>query len=574
MKRKICFLVCEHLRREAELALQQPDMQGFDGRVVSFDAQCHKAPGHSRHLPLLLSELEKAPFDEIHVIGAQCLPPFADHKPGSVIHRLESCFYLLCNRTLVDELISCGAYLISPGWLLNWRRINADWGFTEETAAAFFAECTREFVLLDTGVLPESSDRLEEFSAFSNQPSRRISVGTDVFKLHLVRMLLQEDNAVSKTNSNDPRKSLEESLANYAMAFDLIGHLDRLQKEADTAAAILEILQILFAPARLVYYPILPVRKLLPVSLPNTGIPAVTRSDLSEPLLQPDEGLALSLEHEGTRLALVVAEEVALPEKLRDYRNLAAQIAPVFGMAVANVRAIEKIREQERQLSNELQIASIAQRELLQKGFSNDDLTVRTIYAPYRWVSGDFFGFSWFVKRRLLRGYLLDVTGHGVATALQTAATSVILNRALIESPTLDVALMEKLNPQMMQYFTEGTFAAVLLFEFDLMNAELRVTGGGIHHFYSMGSTSGWQTLPGSYAGLLPEPFFGHTVQPIVAGDSFSFMTDGISERLHGTEHHFAPKGFDELCATLQENSVATDRWDDCAALCIRIHKI
>jgi serine phosphatase RsbU (regulator of sigma subunit) len=247
------------------------------------------------------------------------------------------------------------------------------------------------------------------------------------------------------------------------------------------------------------------------------------------------------------------------------------QLAPVFGMAVANVRAIETIRAQEKQLADEMRIAGAAQRELLQKGFQNDELTLRTVYAPYRWVSGDFFGYSWRSNRRLLRGYLLDVTGHGVATALQTAATSVILNRALIESPLWNPRLLEELNPQMMQYFSDATFAAIMLFEFDLVEAEVRITGGGIHHFFTNSPTPLWQAVGGSYAGLLPNPDFGQLILPLKRDSFFCFMTDGLSERLQGGNGQFLPLSYNQACDMLQASASAQDRWDDCTAVCINI---
>ena len=572
MESNVCILVCENLRREVETVLQENPPPGVRCHVVAFDAACHKAPGRSLRLPKLLTELIPAFPAGIHVIGSNCIaglqPESATGEGNVFFHRTAACFALLCNAALVDDLIAQGAHLLSPGWLTRSKRNLADWGFDQATARAFFRECTSEFVLLDTGALPDAAEQLQEFAAYLDRPARRLSVGTDVLGLHLREMLRQSatgDVAGSKPNNAAPAAR---QLADYAMAFDLIARLDRLQNEEQTARAILEIMQILFAPARVIYYPVKPTGRLKTLALPDGAVP---RYNLVDPVLQPDGGIAVALEHEGARLAIVVAMGVALPLQLRNYRNLAFQLAPVFAMAVANVRAIERIRKQEQQLADELELAGAAQRELLQPGLDNESVCLQTVYAPYRWVSGDAYGYHWFAEEKRLRGYVLDVTGHSVATALQTTATSVILQRALTESAQWDVRFLGDLNMQLMHYFTETTFAALLLFEFDLTLSQLRITGGGIHHFYACAPDPGWQRLGSSLTGILPEPDFGELVIELSPGDFFCFMTDGFYEMLTKQGRPVAPASAVAMVDLLRQCAESPERWDDGAALCIEI---
>ena len=572
MARSICILVCENLRREIETVLQENPPPDLRCHVVAFDAACHKAPGRSLRLPKLLAELIPAFPAGIHVIGSNCIaglqPETGPATENVFFHRTAACFALLCNAALVDELIAQGAHLLSPGWLARSKRNLADWGFDQATARAFFRECTREFVLLDTGTLTDAAEQLQEFAAYLDRPARRLSVGTDVLGLHLREMLRQSATGDATGNRPDNTAPTARQLSDYAMAFDLIARLDRLQTEEQTARAILEILQILFAPSCVIYYPVKPTGRLKPVVLPDGVAP---RYNLADPVLQPDGGIAVALEHEGARLAIVVATEVALPLQLRNYRNLAFQLAPVFAMAVANVRAIEQIRKQEQQLADELELAGAAQRELLQPGLDNESVCVQTVYAPYRWVSGDAYGYQWFAEEKRLRGYLIDVTGHSVATALQTTATSVILQRALTESTQWDVRFLRDLNLQLMHYFTETTFAALLLFEFDLPRSQLRITGGGIHHFYACAPEPGWQRLGSSLTGILPEPDFGELMLDLSPGDFFCFMTDGFYEMLTKQGRPVAPASAAATVDLLRQCAESPERWDDGAALCIEI---
>ena len=570
MTTRVCVLVCENLRREVETALRDYPPTGLRCHVVAFDAACHKAPGSSQRLPKLLAELGPAFPDGIHIIGSNCIASLQQQLAGKNdrvrFHRTDSCFALLCNAALVDDLINQGAHLLSPGWLARSEQNLADWGFDQQTARDFFRECTREFVLLDTGTLPGAAEQLQAFAGYLDRPARRLPVGTDVLGLHLREMLCRGDETAGVEKPGPAARQA----ADYAMAFDLIGRLDRLQDETQTAHAILEILQILFAPASAVYYPVGPTRKMEPVVLPE-GRQHHRAGILTDAVLQPDGGIAVALEHEGKRLAILVAADVALPLQLLAYRNLAFQLAPVFAMAVANVRAIEQIRKQERLLADELVLAGAAQRELLQPGMKNEALAVRPVYAPYRWISGDAYGYHWFPANKILRGYILDVTGHSVATALQTTATSVILQRALTEAGSWDSRLLHELNGQLMHYFTETTFAAVLLFEFDLSKARLLITGGGIHDFFVGLPQPGWQRLGSSLTGILPEPEFGELSLPLNKGDYFCFMTDGFYELLTKKGRLFAPASAVAAVDLLQECAKSPDRWDDGAALCIEI---
>ncbi len=571
MKRSVCILICENLRREVETALSKLQAPDLRCHVVAFDAACHKAPGSSERLPRLLAELQPAFPDGIHIIGSNCIAAMqrqlADTAGNVRFHRTDSCFALLCNAALVDDLVSRGAHLLSPGWLARSKQNLADWGFDQQTAREFFHDCTKELVLLDTGTVANAAEQLQTFAGYLDLPARRVPVGTDVLALHLREML--HGGADAEQGGNDRTGAAARQVADYAMAFDLIGRLDRLQEETQTARAILEILQILFAPASAVYYPIEPTRRMGPVALPEGC--EHRAGNLADAILQPDGGIAFSLDHEGKRLAVVVASEVALPEQLSNYRNLAFQLSPVFAMAVANVRAIERIRKQESILADELVLAGAAQRELLQPGMENEAISVRPVYAPYRWISGDAYGYLWFPGNKILRGYILDVTGHSVATALQTTATSVILQRALTDAGSWDSRLLHELNGQLMHYFTETTFAALLLFEFDLSKARLLITGGGIHDFYVGAPQPGWQRLGSSLTGILPEPEFGELSLPLSKGDYFCFMTDGFYELLTKKDRLFAPASAVAAVDLLQQCAKSPDRWDDGAALCIEI---
>lgn len=96
-----------------------------------------------------------------------------------------TCFHLLASAPLVDDLLSGGSHLVTPGWLRHWRRHLADMGLDQETARALYGEASHEVVLLDTGVAADGAAELGAFAAHVGLPHRTLPVGLDELRLRL-----------------------------------------------------------------------------------------------------------------------------------------------------------------------------------------------------------------------------------------------------------------------------------------------------------------------------------------------------------------------------------------------------
>jgi len=62
--------------------------------------------------------------DSTHlVLGGVCLSKIQQQKNSNqIINSEPNCFYYFLNNELVDHYIMDGAYLITPSWLMNWRK--------------------------------------------------------------------------------------------------------------------------------------------------------------------------------------------------------------------------------------------------------------------------------------------------------------------------------------------------------------------------------------------------------------------------------------------------------------------
>jgi hypothetical protein len=87
-----------------------------------------------------LRPLVDAECTQVAMIGRACLHGL-DHPPADwpLVRQIrqDECFHLVAGAALVDEAIARGAYLVTPGWLDDWRGSLRNMGFDEGGAAAF-----------------------------------------------------------------------------------------------------------------------------------------------------------------------------------------------------------------------------------------------------------------------------------------------------------------------------------------------------------------------------------------------------------------------------------------------------
>ena len=238
-------------------------------------------------------------------------------------------------------------------------------------------------------------------------------------------------------------------------------------------------------------------------------------------------------------------------------------------LLVQTLRDVTDIVRREQKLQRDAELATRVQNTLLKPVKANAYLDIETIYEPHSYVGGDLYFLDWRYDGNLLRGYLLDAAGHGVATALHTSALHVLLR----EVNEMDLPLAEQmrwLNRRTSQYFEYEAFAGALCFELDLQTRELRWSSAGIPVLWlQTRCCKGIVTCPGLYLGINSlESFDTHSIR-LEEGDSVCFMTDGLSDQLE--RHSGLPLGFEAMVATLRRMALGANCLDDATAICIRI---
>ena len=236
-------------------------------------------------------------------------------------------------------------------------------------------------------------------------------------------------------------------------------------------------------------------------------------------------------------------------------------------------RDVTDVVRRERQTLQEAELATRVQDALLCLPEPSDFIELQTIYQPFGYVGGDLYFLDWRYDGMLLRGFLVDVAGHGLATALHTASLHVLLR----EVNELDLPLagaMHWINQRVGEYFDEMTFAGAIGFELDLQTRQLRWSSAGLPELWlATDQYTGVLRKPGMFLGIRAEEAFDTHEIPLAVGDAFYFLTDGFTDLL-SAESGLSLDNFPAMLNLLVNLSQSDRRRDDATAVCIRIRDL
>jgi PAS domain S-box-containing protein len=239
-------------------------------------------------------------------------------------------------------------------------------------------------------------------------------------------------------------------------------------------------------------------------------------------------------------------------------------------LVTLTLRDVSEEVRREQEIHRDAQLATRVQAALLKEAEPSRYIEVDTLYRPYSYVGGDLFFMDWRYAGQVLRGFLMDATGHGLGTALHTSSMHVLLR----EVNELDLPLAEQMrwiNQRVGQYFDEGTFAGALAFELDLQLRQLRWVCAGIPAIWLATETvRGIVEKPGLYLGVDAEENFELHTTPIESGDACYFLTDGLAD-LVNSRQDLPVNDFPVMVEWLKRLSTDSSCRDDATAVCLRV---
>lgn len=352
--KRLCLVNCASFICEAESIA---DSFAFrDVSVASYPSRCGRPP-------LTWDEVRRAvvtpeQYNSIHIFGGRCLtflgPPPADLAHSRII-QFEYCMEMIAGNHTLSNLVMRGAYLVTPGWLALWQQHISEWGFTAETAREFFAESSREIVLLDTGIRSDATAEITRFSAYVDRPYMIIPVGLDLMRL---RMELSQEQWRSEC-ANRAEHQAQRQFTDYAMAFDLLSTLARSVDEKEVILQTINLYQTLFAATDTAF---IHFEDGHPGTVIWGGFGYHDDNDVlfreaielqnEYALLPSGTGFLLKVHHGERILGVVKITGIAFPEYLDTYLNLALSTIEVCGLALINARIFKEIADKNSELEH------------------------------------------------------------------------------------------------------------------------------------------------------------------------------------------------------------------------------
>lgn len=338
------LVVCETLAGEFRAVLAQEN--SADIVLSTFPARC--TPPHLDPERLTAALATCPPGHGCGIVGP-CGTKAIGELPAGLAGRcrwIEACPDLFLGPQLTDHYRRQGDYLVLAGDLAHWET-DPDIANNEQMREA------KRLVLLDTGQDPKAPSKLETVAADLGCPAATLPVGLSYLRLFLVRIVLawrleRERNRSTVALSEAIRRS-----SDHAMALDLIGTLTRVVTEAEAIDNMLDLFTLLFAPGRILYTVWRegePAEHL--VRPPDSASPAASTELLERlpndhALSTSGTGFLLRIGHAEETLGLIEIDDVAFPQHLAHYLDLALILGRVCALTISNARAYEKSKRSE-----------------------------------------------------------------------------------------------------------------------------------------------------------------------------------------------------------------------------------
>ena len=360
MKGEVCILCCKNIETEVRKVLESPDLE--DIGVMVFD----RHNGDPKMERLTEAEAFRRSGDKcklLLVLGCGCMYKAVIPQ----VEGVQSMFLgagpdLFLPPELVEYEISRGSYMVTPGWLREWREHLQEAGGSLE---AMIRETVKEVVLLETGTVPGIGDELESFAARIGLPHSKLPVG-----VHNLRLLLQSKLCDWRCQGNEAvlheAENAKRRAADYAMVFDLMGEVTGLRDESDLVENVLNIYELLFSPRKLSYIPLDSGKE---EDVEGNAIPDLyvqRMQDASDGcVVHPDnDGFMQLVTYKEERMGAIVVDGLSFPRFIDEYINTSSFITDILGLAIFNARIYSKLNNTVEELESEVRVRISAEENL------------------------------------------------------------------------------------------------------------------------------------------------------------------------------------------------------------------
>jgi len=356
----ICF--CKYFKAEAE---KYKDIQKNDDvSFMFFPSECGRIP---LKLDSFLNE-KTINNNYIELIGCNCLKNInTDDFSNININYISQCFNCIAPSYMVDHLIKEGNYLLTPGWLKDWKKHINLWKFDKKTAREFFSESVKSLVLLDDCIYEDSNEILKQFADFVDLPSNIIPIGFDYYKLFVTQIVHKHQIKIQKKKES----KLQKQNADLSMIVDLLNNIAQIMDEEMVIQNMLDLFIMLFAPELCVF-----------AQLKNNEIDRIITPfflNIEDQIIIVDNKFSgkykwsesnkeflIRVSMGEIELGILKLDNIAFPEYINQYILLLPVISEVCGLSINNARSYQLIINQKKQLEKTLIELKETQKKLIE----------------------------------------------------------------------------------------------------------------------------------------------------------------------------------------------------------------
>jgi PAS domain S-box-containing protein len=342
MDEKLGIFICNNLVPELNEILKTGNFP--DVKLISFPNSCIGCILDNDLISKLIRPYEDE-FSKILFFVSSCRVGGKSNifpsKKVELIH-LEQCFELILNKETVYHFIRQGYYLVTRGWLNQYKHNISDWGFKEKSAKVFFGESLKKILYLDTGPSGQYKLKLQALSKYMGLPYEVLPVGLSHCRNFIESEVLQWRIENERINMN---QKLSDSMKQNADSFLVFQQLQKLVDYTDETIIVNEVfslLTILFAPQQIGF------KK--QVNGYQSEIIWLNDYAGDQQKDRPDF-MAIEITHQNEILGVFEIYGIRFPGYINQYRKVEPVISKICGVSISNARKYSALKQAELAIS-------------------------------------------------------------------------------------------------------------------------------------------------------------------------------------------------------------------------------
>lgn len=336
---KIQIIICENFYPEYQEILRNEGFKDVDLRI--FPSLCDQK-GRKHEVSKILKNLNNESSVLICSKSCNALKLLPEKNNIQTVTG-NYCFSHLTSDDFLNYLISEGNYIISLGWLKNWKRHIKNMGFDKDIARKFFNQTCKNLVLIDYKNHDKDKQRLEDLALYLDIPYSIIPVELEELRLMMKSIIFEwRLNHLEKDNQTTIAE-LRNQCAEYSTIFDLLSKISTYSKKRDVINQIENIFAMIFGAQKFVFW------SNQKDSLPEE-IKKLQTSKNNYLLLKEDNRFCIKITWGNILYGIIDVSGFLFPKYIDKYLNLSIEISKISGLVFHNNAQYEKILDSEKKL--------------------------------------------------------------------------------------------------------------------------------------------------------------------------------------------------------------------------------